>query len=211
MSQIDKEAEQKKAIEVKRKSLSGKLNIVRIDDEESSSSSSMSLYSIESNENHSKVSSRRTPTTIENQVPEQLDEVHSSPTTDKNQSERHSQVQQEEEDPLSYNIDEIFEAFTSNLCKKQVSRKRIRNEKHNDGTFKEVQEDEVLFEIIDEDPVTVATTSAALSQATIHNVNVLSEKLSQAESDNNKLKEEVINIKAEIHKRKKVHDETTAL
>ena len=84
MSQIDKEAKQKKAIKVKRKTLSGKLNIVRIDDEESSSSSSMSLYNIESNENHSEISSRRTPTMIENQVPEQLDEVHSSPTTDKN-------------------------------------------------------------------------------------------------------------------------------
>ena len=51
MSQIDKEAEQKKAIEVKIKASSGKLNIVRIDDEESSSSSLMSLYNIESNEN----------------------------------------------------------------------------------------------------------------------------------------------------------------
>jgi len=40
---------------------------------------------------------------------------------------------------------------------------------------------------------------------------VLSEKLSQAESDNHKLKEEVINLKAEIHKRRKVDDETTPL
>ena len=75
---------------------------------------------------------------IENQVPKQLDEVHSSLIADKNQSERHSQVQQEEEDPLNYNIDEIFEAFTLNLCKKEVSRKRIRNEKKNDGACKEV-------------------------------------------------------------------------
>jgi hypothetical protein len=56
MSQIGKEAEQKKAIEVKCKTSGGKLSIVRIDDEESSSSSSMSLYSIESNEKHSEVS-----------------------------------------------------------------------------------------------------------------------------------------------------------
>ena len=83
MLQIDEEVEQNKSIEVKSKTSSGKLSIVRIDDEESSSSSSMSLYSIESNEKHSKVSSRRTPM-IENQVPEQLDEVHSSPTADKN-------------------------------------------------------------------------------------------------------------------------------
>ena len=52
MSHIDKEAEQKKAIKVKSKTSSGKLNIVRIEDEESSSSSSMSLYNIESNEKH---------------------------------------------------------------------------------------------------------------------------------------------------------------
>ena len=93
MSQIDKEAEQKKAIEVKSKTSSGKLSIVRIDDEESSSSSSMSMYSIESNEKHSEVSSRITPTMIQNQVPDQLDEVHSSLIADKNQSKRHSQIQ----------------------------------------------------------------------------------------------------------------------
>ena len=40
---------------------------------------------------------------------------------------------------------------------------------------------------------------------------MLSEKLSQTESDNNKLKEEVINLKAEIHKQRKVDDETTPL
>ena len=77
---------------------------------------------------HSEISSRRTPTMIENQVPEQLDEVHSSPTTDKNQSERHSQIQLTEEDQLNYNIDEVFEAFTFNMNKKEVSWKRIRNE-----------------------------------------------------------------------------------
>jgi hypothetical protein len=211
MSQIDKEALQKKAIEVKAKTSSKKLSVVRIDDEESSSSSSMSLYSIESNEKHSEVSSRKTPTMIENQVSEQLDEVHSSLTADKNQSERHSQIQQEEEDQLNYNIDEVFDAFTLNLCKKEVSRKRIRNERQDDGTYKEVQEDEILFERIEEDPVTVATTSAAFSQAIVHDINVLSEKLSQAESDNHKLKEEITNLKAEVHKRRKVDDETTPL
>ena len=75
---------------------------------------------------------------IENKVPEQLDEVHSSPTVDKNHSKRHSQIQQAEEDQLNYNIDEVFEAFTFNLCKKEVSRKHIRNERQNDGTYKVV-------------------------------------------------------------------------
>ena len=154
----------------------------------------MSLYNIESDRKDSEVSSRRSPTLVEAQVPDKPEEVHSSPTTDKNQSERHSQVQQEEEDPSSYNIDEIFEAFTFNLYKKEVSLKRIRNEKQNDGTFKEVQEDEILFEKTNEDIITVATAPAALSQA---------------ESNNNKLKDEVISLREEIHKRKKVEDETT--
>ena len=104
-------------MEKKSKVSSERLNIVSIDDEESSSSSSMSLYSIESHGKDSEVSSRRTPTMVENQVPEQLEEVHSSPTTNKNRSKRHSQVQQEEEDPSSYIIDEIFEAFTFSLHK----------------------------------------------------------------------------------------------
>ena len=60
------------------------------------------------------------------------------------------------------------------MCKKEVSWKRIRNEKQNDGTFKEVQEDEVLSERIDEDLVTVATTFDTVSQVVVHNVNVLS-------------------------------------
>ena len=54
--------------------------------------------------------------------------------------------------------------------------------KQSDGTMKEIQEDEVLFEKIDEDRVTVATTSIALSQATTHNIAMLNDKLSQEES-----------------------------
>ena len=129
MSQIDKEAKQERAIEVKSKVSSERLNIVRIDDEESSSSSSMSLYSIEFDRKDLEVSSCRSPILLEAQVPNKLQEVHSSPTTDKNQYERHSQFQQEEEDSSSYNIDEIFEAFTFNLYKMKVSWKRIQNEK----------------------------------------------------------------------------------
>ena len=57
MSQLDKEAEQERAIEVESKVSSKRLDIVRIEDEESSSSSSMSLYNIECNEKDSEVSS----------------------------------------------------------------------------------------------------------------------------------------------------------
>jgi cell division protein FtsB len=70
--------------------------------------------------------------------------------------------------------------------------------------MKKVSEDEVLFEKTDEDSVTVVTISVALSQATTHNVTVLNEKLSQAESDNNKLKAEIISLKEEMSKRRKV-------
>ena len=100
---------------------------------------------------------------------------------------------------MNYNIDEVFEAFTFNLNKKKVSRKRIRNERQDDGTYKEVQEDEIIFERIEEDPVTVATASATLSQATVHNVSMLSEKLSQAKCDNCKLKEESVLEKKSIN------------
>ena len=81
---------------MKNKVSSKRMNVVRIEDEESSSSSSMSLYNIESNGKDSEVSSRQTPTLVENQVLDKPEEVHSSPITDKNRSERNSQVQQEE-------------------------------------------------------------------------------------------------------------------
>ena len=48
--------------------------------------------------------------------------------------------------------------------------------------MKEIHEDEFLFEKTEEDPMTVATTSTTLSQTTTHNVTMLNEKLSQAES-----------------------------
>ena len=61
--------------------------------------------------------------------------------------------------------------------------------------MKEIQEDEVLFLKTDEYLVIVAIELEALSQATSHNVTVLNEKLSQVESDKNKLKDEIINLK----------------
>ena len=77
--------------------------------------------------------------------------------------------------------------------------------------MKEIQKDEVLFEKIDEDPVTVATTSVALSQDTAHNVTMLNEKISQAESENTKLKDEIISLKEEMNKRRKVECDMTLL
>jgi hypothetical protein len=179
MSKVDKEAETKRSIEEKNKVASERKNLVRIEDvEKSSSSSSMYMYSIDSDGESSEVPSCRSPTLIKVQIPDKHEEVHSSLTTDKISAEMHSKIQEEEEDPLSYNIKEIFEAFTFNLFKKDVSRKRVCNEKHNDGTLKEIQEDEVMFEKTDEDLIIVATASTTLSQVTSHNVTLLNEKLS---------------------------------
>jgi hypothetical protein len=72
--------------------------------------------------------------------------------------------------------------------------------------MKEVHEDEALFEKIDEDLVTIATTSATITQATAHNVTMLNEKLLQREYENIKLKGEIISLREEIRKRRKVED-----
>ena len=113
-------------------------------------------------------------------------------------------MRQEEDNPSSYNIEEVFDAFTFNHYNKEVSRKRIRNEKQNDGTMKEVQEDKVLFEKTDEDPVTIATSSTILTQVTAHNVTMLNEKLLQTEYENIMLKVEIISLREEMRKRRKV-------
>ena len=124
MSKIDKEAEIKRSIEEKNRAGSEWKNIIKIEDaEESSSSSSMSMYSIDSYQEDSEVPSHRTPTLIEAQLLENQ-EVHSSPTMEKILSERHSVIH-EEENHLSYNIEEIFEAFTFNIYKKEITRKRV--------------------------------------------------------------------------------------
>ena len=60
--------------------------------------------------------------------------------------------------------------------------------------MKEVQEDEVLFEKTDEDPMTLATTSATLTQATAHNVTMLNEILLQVEYQKIKMKDKIISL-----------------
>ena len=77
--------------------------------------------------------------------------------------------------------------------------------------MKEIQEDEVLFENTNENPVIVATSSSTLSKATSHNVTVLNENISQAESGNNKLKDETTSLKEEMNKRRKVECDMTLL
>ena len=50
----------------------------------------------------------------------------------------------------------------------------------------------------------VATTSTTLSQAIAHNVTLLNEKFSQAESENTKLKDEIISLKEEMNRSREV-------
>ena len=59
--------------------------------------------------------------------------------------------------------------------------------------------------------MTLATTSAALTQATTHNVTMLNEKLSQTESKNIKLKDEIISLREEMNKRRKVDNDMIPL
>ena len=68
-----------------------------------------------------------------------------------------------------------------------------------------------MFDKNDQDPIKIAIASTTLFQATSHNVIMLNEKLTQAESDNNKLKDEIISLKAEVNKRRKVECDTTSL
>ena len=81
--------------------------------------------------------------------------------------------------------------------------------RQSDGTMKEIQEDEVLFDKTNEDLVIVATTSTTSSWATAHNVTMLNEKISQAESKNVKLKEEIISLGEEMNKGRKVECDMT--
>ena len=95
------------------------------------------MYILDSNNEYLEVQSHRSPTLILQDIllPGHLEEVHSSLVMEKIPSERHSMIH-EEENPSSYNIEKIFDAFTFSLYKKEVRWKRIQNEKQNDGTMK---------------------------------------------------------------------------
>ena len=83
--------------------------------------------------------------------------------------------------------------------------------KQNDGTLEEMQEDAVLFKKIDEDHVTVATPSTSLTQATTPNISILNENLLESESVNLKLKDELISLREEMKKGRKVDDNLVLL
>ena len=91
---MNKEVKIRRSIEERNKVTSEQDNIVRIEvEEESYSSSSMSMHSIESNKKGLDVSSPQSPTLLEVQITDKHEEVPNSLTTNKNPSERYSIVQ----------------------------------------------------------------------------------------------------------------------
>ena len=66
-----------------------------------------------------------------------VEEVHSSPITEKVLPGIHSMVQ-EEDHPSSYNVEEIFGSFTFNLHRNEFSQKRVKKVTQHDGTSEEM-------------------------------------------------------------------------
>lgn len=64
----------------------------------------------------------------------------------------------------------------------------------------------MLFERTDEDPIMEDMASIALTQSTFHNILVLNERVMEGESNNQKLKDELISLREEMKKRRKVDD-----
>ena len=82
----------------------------------------------------------------------------------------------------------------------------VRKVKQIDRNLEEMLEDEVLFERIEEDPIMVVTALEALTQAIAHNISVLNEKFMESKTKNQNLKDELISLREEMKKRRKVDD-----
>ena len=123
MMQVDKEAEKQRA-NIEKDKVTIEQNILpRVEDcEDNLSSSSMSMYSLDLGEEGSNFPSNRNPNVVIHnaQLSMHVEGVYNSPITKKVPSERHSTVH-EEDHPSSYNIEEIFGAFTFNFHRKEVS------------------------------------------------------------------------------------------
>ena len=83
------------------------------------------MYILDLDGQYSDVPSHRSFTIIihDPPLPMHMEEAHSSLIMKKVSFERNSMIQ-EEDNPSSYNIEEIFGVFTFNLCRKEVRRKR---------------------------------------------------------------------------------------
>ena len=98
MTKVDKEAKIKKTNAQKIRASIERKNIIQIEDvKESSSSYSMSMYNLDSDNEDLEVPSHRSPTlTLQNvPLPKNLEEVHSSLVTKKILFERHLVIHEE--------------------------------------------------------------------------------------------------------------------
>ena len=152
------------------------------------SSSSISLYNIEAENEDIACASSENPSFIREITPplDQGEEMDSSHATVKIPLEKHfsnNSVVPKQEGPSRYNIEEVFCSFTFDLHWREVIRRKFRKVKEDDGIMWHINEDEVLFERIDEYPMLVAIALVALSQANILKVSLLHEIQIEEESE----------------------------
>ena len=124
-------------------------------------------------------------------------------------SEKHCSnnlVVPEQEVLSSYNIEEVFCSFTFDLHQREVSRKKFRKVKEDDGIVMDINEDDVIFERNGKYSMLVDIASVALSQANIINIYLVNEKIIDAELEKRKLLDEIISLKTKMKKRKNVDD-----
>ena len=100
-----------------------------------------------------------------------------------------------QEGTSSYKIEEVFDSFTFDLPQREVSQKKFRKVKEDDGTMRDIIKDEVLFERTNEDSMLVATALVALNQANILNISLLNERITKVELEKRKLQDQIISLK----------------
>ena len=104
----------------------------RIDDQDKDmSSSSVSMYDIDSDDVGAKLVSSQIPFIVRKITPPRRndEEINNSSIIEKISSKRHCSINlviPKEEHPSSYNIEEIFGSFTFKLHRREVSWKKFR-------------------------------------------------------------------------------------
>ena len=141
MIKVDKEAEIQKVDNERSKSIIEQKMLPRIDDQDKDiSSSSLSMYGIDSDDEGIEFVSIQTPSIIIKITPPPMndEEINNSPITEKIPPERHCSVNSmvlKEEHPSSY-VEEIFVSFTFDIHRREVRRKNFTKVKQVDGTMR---------------------------------------------------------------------------
>lgn len=190
MMQIEERDENKKVASKK------KIAITKQDS--SPSTSWVSLYDIDSENEKLDDTSSQTPSLIKEAcwAHEPGEEINSKQAIVTNPSEIHCSSNVEipvAEGPSSYNIEELFGSFTFNLHRKKVRRKKFQKVKERYGQVRPINEDEFLFEKTKEDLIPIDTTYATLTHANVHNMSILHEKLVELELKIRNLRKRTLN------------------